>query len=72
MKNLKNKIAALVCGLALLCGVTYIATANKNFNCYSISVNACGESFSTVACGNGMTLLDATDLARKYIVALCK
>ena len=37
MKNLKNKIAAIVCGLVLLCGVTYTATAKGSISCYLIN-----------------------------------
>ena len=60
MKKIKNKIAALVCGLALLCGVTYIATANNNPNeltyydigsCSHYIFEGCGAKVFGMVCG---------------------
>jgi len=65
MKKIKNKIAALVCGLALLCGVTYTASAA----CYRIDVYACGNHFGDTLCG--ITLDDAVNHGKGIASFLC-
>jgi hypothetical protein len=69
MKNIKRKIATLVCGVALLCGVTFTASAMSmsgwaisNGFCimyhFSFSNGNCSSSVSGVACGQSDLMQD--------------
>jgi hypothetical protein len=57
MKKIKNKIAALVCGLVLLCGVTYTASA-----ALSLTVSACGKSYTTIISDKDLQILTLGDI----------
>ena len=59
MKNIKNKIAAIVCGIALLCGTVATTAAIKGsaadlpfMNCTIYAFEACGNSVAGIICGD--------------------
>jgi hypothetical protein len=65
MKKIKNKIAALVCGLVLLCGVT--STANAVCENWTVHTT-CGTKHTFMACSTDYAIW----MAHQYQLADCK